>query len=159
MPETGRCHVFWRRLELGLMMSSHSHGCPRCGNRRVERLCRKGLFIKIYCFVLNVRPYFCDDCGHRLFKRQKGAGQVNFSNIPAITSGCMNINNIWCDVRNMVLDSIPARNITIRIVTMPLNPPRVLVLRVHALEIFISGAAITLGLFVWLSNEGFKFRR
>jgi hypothetical protein len=89
----------------------------------------------------------------------RGAGQVNFSNIPAITSGCMNINNTWCDVRNMVLDSIPARNITIRIVTMPLNPPRVLVLRVHALEIFISGAAITLGLFVWLSNEGFKFRR
>jgi hypothetical protein len=41
---------------------------------------------------------------------------------------------------------------------MPLNPQRVLVLRAHALEIFISGAAITLGLFVWLlmkdSNSG-----
>jgi hypothetical protein len=36
---------------------------------------------------------------------------------------------------------------------MPLNPPRVLVLRAHALEIFISGAAITLGLFVWLSMK------
>jgi hypothetical protein len=48
---------------------------------------------------------------------------------------------------------IPARNITKRIATMPLNPPRVLVLRAHALEIFISGAAITLGLFVWLSMK------
>jgi hypothetical protein len=36
---------------------------------------------------------------------------------------------------------------------MPLSPPRVLVLRAHALEIFISGAAITLGLFVWLSMK------
>jgi len=34
---------------------------------------------------------------------------------------------------------------------MALNPQRVLVLRAHALEIFISGAAITLGLFVWIS--------
>ena len=37
--------------------------------------------------------------------------------------------------------------------TMPLDPPRVLVLRAHALEIFISGAAITLGIFVWLSMK------
>jgi hypothetical protein len=36
---------------------------------------------------------------------------------------------------------------------MPLNPPRVLMLRAHALEIFISGAAITLGIFVWLSMK------
>jgi hypothetical protein len=36
---------------------------------------------------------------------------------------------------------------------MPLNPPRVLVLRAHALEIFISGAAIILGIFVWLSMK------
>ena len=35
--------------------------------------------------------------------------------------------------------------------TMPLNPPRVLILRAHALEIFISVASITLGIFVWLS--------
>ena len=43
---------------------------------------------------------------------------------------------------------------------MPLNPPRVLIVRAHALEIFISGAAITLGIFVWLSmkdsNSGFN---
>jgi hypothetical protein len=37
---------------------------------------------------------------------------------------------------------------------MPLNPPRVLILRAHVLEIFISGAAITLGIFVWLSMKG-----
>ncbi|MDQ1407614.1 MAG: hypothetical protein QOG55_3243 [Acidobacteriaceae bacterium] len=34
---------------------------------------------------------------------------------------------------------------------MPLSPPRVLIVRAHALELFISVAAITLGLFVWLS--------
>jgi hypothetical protein len=43
---------------------------------------------------------------------------------------------------------------------MPLNPTRALVVRAHALEIFISGAAITLGIFVWLSmkdsNSGFN---
>jgi hypothetical protein len=36
---------------------------------------------------------------------------------------------------------------------MPLNPPRVLILRAHALEIFISGAAIALGLFLWVSMK------
>jgi uncharacterized membrane protein HdeD (DUF308 family) len=36
---------------------------------------------------------------------------------------------------------------------MPLNPPRDLIVRAHALEIFISVAAITLGLFVWLSMK------
>jgi hypothetical protein len=36
---------------------------------------------------------------------------------------------------------------------MPLNPPRVLIVRAHALELFISVAAITLGLFVWLSMK------
>jgi hypothetical protein len=43
---------------------------------------------------------------------------------------------------------------------MPLTPPRALIVRAHALEIFISGAAITLGIFVWLSmkdsNSGFN---
>jgi hypothetical protein len=43
---------------------------------------------------------------------------------------------------------------------MALSPPRVLILRAHALEIFISSAAITLGIFVWLSmkdsNSGFN---
>jgi hypothetical protein len=41
---------------------------------------------------------------------------------------------------------------------MPLNPPRVLILRAHALELFISAASITLGIFVGLamkdSNSG-----
>ena len=36
---------------------------------------------------------------------------------------------------------------------MPSNPPRVLILRAHALEIFISVASITLGIFVWLSMK------
>ena len=36
---------------------------------------------------------------------------------------------------------------------MPLNPSRVLIVRAHALEISISGAAITLGVFVWLSMK------
>ena len=43
---------------------------------------------------------------------------------------------------------------------MPLSPPRILILRAHVLEVFISGAAITLGTFVWLSmkdsNSGFN---
>ena len=43
---------------------------------------------------------------------------------------------------------------------MPLTPPRALIVRAHALEIFISAAAITLGIFVWLSmkdsNSGFN---
>jgi uncharacterized membrane protein HdeD (DUF308 family) len=34
---------------------------------------------------------------------------------------------------------------------MPSSPPRVLIVRAHALEIFFSGAAIILGLFVWFS--------
>jgi hypothetical protein len=34
---------------------------------------------------------------------------------------------------------------------MPLNPPRALIVTAHTLEIFISAAAITLGLFLWLS--------
>ena len=36
---------------------------------------------------------------------------------------------------------------------MPLNPPRALIVRAHALEIFISAAAITLGIFVWVSMK------
>ena len=37
--------------------------------------------------------------------------------------------------------------------TVPLTPPRALIVRAHALEIFISAAAITLGIFVWLSMK------
>ena len=36
---------------------------------------------------------------------------------------------------------------------MPVNPPRVLIMKAHLLEIFISGAAITLGIFVWVSTK------
>jgi hypothetical protein len=36
---------------------------------------------------------------------------------------------------------------------MPLNPPRALILRAHILEIFISGAAIAVGIVVWLSMK------
>jgi hypothetical protein len=36
---------------------------------------------------------------------------------------------------------------------MPLNPPRALIVRAHALEIFISSTAITLGLFLWVSMK------
>jgi hypothetical protein len=36
---------------------------------------------------------------------------------------------------------------------MPLHAPRVLILRAHAVEIFISVASITLGIFVWLSMK------
>jgi hypothetical protein len=36
---------------------------------------------------------------------------------------------------------------------MPVNPPRALIVRAHALEIFLSVAAVTLGLFVWLSMK------
>ena len=36
---------------------------------------------------------------------------------------------------------------------MPLTPPRALIVRAHALEIFISAAAITLGLFLWISMK------
>jgi hypothetical protein len=34
---------------------------------------------------------------------------------------------------------------------MPLNAPRILLLRAHLLEIIISAAAVGLGLFMWLS--------
>jgi hypothetical protein len=34
---------------------------------------------------------------------------------------------------------------------MPLNAPRILLLRAHLLEMVISAAAIGLGLFLWLS--------
>jgi hypothetical protein len=34
------------------------------------------------------------------------------------------------------------------------NSPRILVLRAHLLEMIISGAAIGLGLFMWLSMSG-----
>ena len=36
---------------------------------------------------------------------------------------------------------------------MPLNPPRVLIMKAHLLEILISGAALTLGICVWLSAK------
>ena len=36
---------------------------------------------------------------------------------------------------------------------MPLSPPRALIVRAHALEIFFSGAAIILGLFLWFSMK------
>jgi hypothetical protein len=36
---------------------------------------------------------------------------------------------------------------------MPLSPPRTLLVRTHALEIFVSAAAITLGLFLSLSMK------
>jgi hypothetical protein len=36
---------------------------------------------------------------------------------------------------------------------MALKPQRALVLRARAVELFISGAAITLGLFVWISMK------
>jgi hypothetical protein len=38
--------------------------------------------------------------------------------------------------------------------TMLSNSPRILVLRAHLLEMIISGAAIGLGLFMWLSMNG-----
>ena len=41
----------------------------------------------------------------------------------------------------------------VRHTIMPLNPSRVLIVRAHALEISISGAAMTLGVFVWLSMK------
>jgi hypothetical protein len=41
---------------------------------------------------------------------------------------------------------------------MPLTPPRALVVRARALELFLSASSITLGIFVWLamkdSNSG-----
>ena len=41
---------------------------------------------------------------------------------------------------------------------MPLNPPRTFIVRAHALELFISVACITIGVFVWVamkdSNSG-----
>jgi hypothetical protein len=37
---------------------------------------------------------------------------------------------------------------------MPSSPPRILILRAHLLEMIISGAAIGLGLFMWLSTSG-----
>jgi len=40
-----------------------------------------------------------------------------------------------------------------RYTTMPSNPPRVLILRAHVLEIFISVGAIALGIFVWSSMK------
>jgi hypothetical protein len=38
---------------------------------------------------------------------------------------------------------------------MPLTPPRALVVRARALEIFIAAAAITLGLFLVVLHEKF----
>jgi len=40
-----------------------------------------------------------------------------------------------------------------RYTPMRLNPPRVLILRAHALEIFVSVASISLGIFLWLSMK------
>jgi hypothetical protein len=36
---------------------------------------------------------------------------------------------------------------------MPLNPPRLWILRAHAVEIFISGASMILGIFIWVSMK------
>jgi hypothetical protein len=41
---------------------------------------------------------------------------------------------------------------------MPLNPSRTFIIRAHALELFISAASITIGVFLWVamkdSNSG-----
>jgi hypothetical protein len=37
---------------------------------------------------------------------------------------------------------------------MPFNSPRILILRAHLLEMFISGGFIAVGLFMWLSMNG-----
>jgi len=37
--------------------------------------------------------------------------------------------------------------------TMPLNSPRVLILRAHVIEMIISGGVIALGIFIWLSMK------
>jgi hypothetical protein len=37
---------------------------------------------------------------------------------------------------------------------MSLNSPRILILRAHLLEMIISGAAIGLGIFMWVSMNG-----
>jgi hypothetical protein len=50
--------------------------------------------------------------------------------------------------------NIPARYITRMATTMPSNSPRILILRAHLLEMFISGGFIAVGLFMWLSMNG-----
>jgi hypothetical protein len=48
--------------------------------------------------------------------------------------------------------NIPARYITRMATTMLLNSPRILILRAHLLEMFISGGFIAVGLFMWSMN-------
>jgi len=38
--------------------------CPKCGNQEVRRERRRGIYIKVVCFVFRVRPFRCRACDY-----------------------------------------------------------------------------------------------
>ena len=36
--------------------------CPNCGSREVQRVRRRGLYVRVVCFIRRVRPFHCSDC-------------------------------------------------------------------------------------------------
>jgi transposase-like protein len=43
--------------------------CPRCHSKRIHRSRRKGIFERKVLAMMSVRPYRCDLCDHRFFRR------------------------------------------------------------------------------------------
>jgi len=43
---------------------SNKRICPHCGSKAVQRTRRQGLYIRLVCFIRNVRPFRCDSCDH-----------------------------------------------------------------------------------------------
>jgi DNA-directed RNA polymerase subunit RPC12/RpoP len=51
---------------------SARHRCPYCNSRSACRERRHGIFQRVMCFVLGVRPYLCFNCDQIYYVRWKG---------------------------------------------------------------------------------------
>jgi rubredoxin len=38
--------------------------CPNCGSRGVQRVRRRGLYVRVVCLIWGVRPFRCNSCDH-----------------------------------------------------------------------------------------------
>ena len=36
--------------------------CPHCGGKRVQRVRRRGLYLRVVCLIWGVRPFRCSSC-------------------------------------------------------------------------------------------------
>jgi hypothetical protein len=38
--------------------------CPTCGSKGVQRARRRGLYVRVVCLILGLRPFRCSACDH-----------------------------------------------------------------------------------------------